>query len=88
MRVHRFIINANIQRSDLTAISAKSSRFISDIRMEYTNEDGLECFVDVKSLLGMLLLPIKTGTAIRLVTKGKDEEEAMDYIYKLFEAYV
>jgi phosphocarrier protein len=56
--------------------------------MEYTNEDGLECFVDVKSLLGMLLLPIKTGTAIRLVTKGKDEEEALDYIYKLFEAYV
>jgi phosphocarrier protein HPr len=33
----------------------------------------------------MLLLPIKSGVTIRLIAKGKDEEEALNFVYNLFE---
>ena len=39
------------------------------------------------SLLGMLLIPIRAGTMLRLLTKGKDEEEAMHYMFDLFESF-
>jgi phosphocarrier protein HPr len=86
MRVHEFVIQADIERSDLTDISSKSSHFISDITIDFDHND-VHHVVDVKSLLGMLLVPIKAGTSIRLLTKGKDEEEAMHFMYNLFRAY-
>ncbi|OPH57564.1 hypothetical protein BC351_03305 [Paenibacillus ferrarius] len=88
MRVHEFIIGRDLQRSDLSEISAKSSHFISDITIDFELELEHKSFhVDVKSLLGMLLVPIKAGTSIRLLTRGKDEEEAMHFIFALFESY-
>lgn len=84
MRVHEFVILSDIQRSDLSVISAKSSHFISDVTIDFTLEDKHH-IVDVKSLLGMLLVPIKAGTTLRLQTKGKDEEEAMHFIFDLFD---
>jgi phosphocarrier protein HPr len=84
MRVHEFMINSDIQRKDLEEISLKSSHFISDITIVYKN-NHTEYTVDVKSLLGMLLLPIKSGITIRLIAKGKDEEEALNFVYNLFE---
>ncbi|NQX67732.1 HPr family phosphocarrier protein [Paenibacillus alba] len=86
MRVHEFIIGRDLQRSDLSEISAKSSHFISDITIDFELEHK-SFHVDVKSLLGMLLVPIKAGTSIRLLTRGKDEEEAMHFIFALFESY-
>jgi len=86
MRVHEFVIHADIERSDLIDISSKSSHFISDISIEFPHNQ-VQHVVDVKSLLGMLLVPIKAGTSIRLVTKGKDEEEAMHGMFNLFESY-
>lgn len=84
MRVHEFVILSDIQRNDLSVISAKSSHFISDVTIDFRLEDKHH-IVDVKSLLGMLLVPIKAGTKLRLQTKGKDEEEAMHFIFDLFD---
>ncbi|MFC5452933.1 HPr family phosphocarrier protein [Paenibacillus aestuarii] len=86
MRVHEFVIQSDIARSDLTNVSNQSSHFISDITLEFAYDD-LKHIVDVKSLLGMLLVPIKAGTLVRLVTKGKDEEEAMHYMYNLLASF-
>ncbi len=86
MRVHEFEIHSDLQRGDLSAISAKSSHFISDITLDF-ELDHKHHIVDVKSLLGMLLVPIKAGTTLRLLTKGKDEEEAMHFMFDLFELY-
>jgi phosphocarrier protein HPr len=86
MRVHDFEIRSDLQRSDLITISAQSSHFISDITIDF-EFDHKQHSVDVKSLLGMLLVPIKSGTTLCLRTKGKDEEEAMHFMFDLFESY-
>ena len=86
MRVHEFKIATNVERSHLSEISAKSSHFISDVTLDFHYDDKHHK-VDVKSLLGMLLVPIKGGTTLRLLTRGKDEEEAMHFIYDLFQIY-
>lgn len=86
MRVHEFMISRDIERSDLSGISAKSSHFISDITLDFQYEDKHHK-VDVKSILGMLLVPIKAGSTLRLLTRGKDEEEAMHFIFDLFQVF-
>ena len=85
MRVHTFIIHTDVERQDLIAISAQSSRFVSDITLEYSMA-GDTYHVDVKSLLGMMSLPIKAGTELRLVAKGKDDEEALNDVFARFQA--
>ncbi|WP_274650755.1 HPr family phosphocarrier protein [Paenibacillus humicola] len=87
MRVHTFTIQTELQREDLLAISNQSARFISDLKLEFTNNDTLHT-VDVKSLIGMLLVPISSGTEVRLSAQGKDEEEALEYVLGLFEKHV
>ncbi|QJC52141.1 HPr family phosphocarrier protein [Paenibacillus albicereus] len=75
MRVHEFIIQADFGREDLTRLSAEAATFQSDIKLEFASGDNIN-IVDVKSLLGMLLLPIRRGTEVFLRVRGKDEEEA------------
>lgn len=84
MRVHEFAVNREIDRIALARISSQSSQFVSDIKLEYRIEEN-EYAIDVKSLLGMMSLPIHAGTVLRLVTKGIDEEEAMHAVFELFE---
>ncbi|NEW06658.1 HPr family phosphocarrier protein [Paenibacillus sp. SYP-B3998] len=86
MRVHEFVIQSEIQRRDLTDISSQSAHFISEISIDFIHNE-VRHVVDVKSLLGMLLVPIKSGTLIRLLTKGKDEEEAMHVMFELFQTF-
>lgn len=86
MRVHEFKIATDLERSVLTDISVKSSHFISDVTLDFQYDD-MHHKVDVKSLLGMLLVPIKAGTTLRLLTRGKDEEEAMHFIFDLFQIF-
>ncbi|WNR42125.1 HPr family phosphocarrier protein [Paenibacillus roseipurpureus] len=87
MRVHEFRIAKDLERSDLTGISAKSSHFISDITLDF-HYDDMHHKVDVKSVIGMLLIPIKAGTTLRLLTRGKDEEEAMHFMFDLFQMFM
>ncbi|MFC4775190.1 HPr family phosphocarrier protein [Paenibacillus sp. GCM10023252] len=85
MRVHEFRIAADLEREELIAISVKASRFISDIILSFTYNDS-DHTVDVKSLLGILLLPIKAGSIVCLRTRGRDELEALEYVLGLFAA--
>ena len=84
MRVHEFAVKRDVDRTALVRISAQSSQFVSDIKLEYRIEENVYA-IDVKSLLGMMSLPIKAGTTLRLTTKGKDEEEAMHAVFELFD---
>jgi phosphocarrier protein len=87
MRVHQFTIQTDIPRSDLVSLSSASSHFMSDITMEYSSGEN-EHLVDMKSLLGMMTMTIKAGTPIRILTKGKDDEEALHYVFDLFQPYL
>ncbi|MGG1550835.1 MULTISPECIES: HPr family phosphocarrier protein [Paenibacillus] len=87
MRVHEFTIHRELERSDLAGLSAKSSHFMSDITLDFDYDDKHHT-VDVKSLLGMLLIPIRAGTLLRLLTRGKDEEEAMHFIFDQFKPFL
>lgn len=86
MRVHEFKMNFPLEREDLMEISRKASRFSSDILLKF-NYSGSEHTVDVKSLLGILLLPILPGVLLRIETKGSDDLEALEYVLSLFYKY-
>ena len=84
MRVHEFMIHADFHRDDLMSVSSQVSRFSSDIILSYMESEH-EHRVDVKSLLGMALLPIRYGSVVRLQTRGRDELEALEYMLNVLE---
>ena len=57
---------ADFHRDDLMSVSSQASRFSSDIILSYMESEH-EHRVDVKSLLGMALLPIRYGSVVRLM---------------------
>ncbi|OXM16177.1 HPr family phosphocarrier protein [Paenibacillus herberti] len=79
MRAHEFVIQRDFHREDLTRLSGEAARFQSDIKLEFCSGDNCN-IVDVKSLLGMLLLPIRMGTPVMLRVEGKDEGAAFSYM--------
>ncbi|WP_199615308.1 HPr family phosphocarrier protein [Paenibacillus alkalitolerans] len=87
MRVHHLTITYEFQLNDLKAISQQANQFTSDITLEFHKGDDSLNIIDVKSLLGMMLLPIRKGTAVTIRTKGKDEKEAIDFMSDLIENY-
>ncbi|MBE7680054.1 hypothetical protein CHI14_03570 [Paenibacillus sp. 7516] len=66
------------------SISSQASRFASDISLSFVESEH-EHRVDVKSLLGMALLPIRHGSIVRLQTRGRDELEALEYMLDVLE---
>ncbi|QAY68347.1 HPr family phosphocarrier protein [Paenibacillus protaetiae] len=78
------MVNHTLEREDLMAISQKAARFTADIILKFQFSD-VEHSVDVKSLLGIMLLPIHQGVTVRLETKGKDELEALEFVLPLLE---
>lgn len=81
MRVHDITITSDFTSDDLRRISAEAGRFHSNITLKVGHSD-----VDVKSLLGMMLFPLKNGTVVTVQTKGDDEEEALDFMCARLEA--
>lgn len=75
MRVHDITVSADLTTEDLKRISLNAARFRSDISLKVR-----EATIDVKSLLGMMMFPLKKGTVVTVQTKGNDEEEALDYM--------
>lgn len=75
MRVHDITVNGDLTSDHLKKISLDAGRFRSDILLKVSERS-----IDVKSLLGMLLFPIKKGTVVTIQTKGNDEEEALDFM--------
>lgn len=84
MRTHEFTIHSDFHRDDLMSISYQASRFASDISLSFVESEH-EHRVDVKSLLGMALLPIRHGSIVRLQTRGRDELEALEYMLDVLE---
>ncbi|MFS0868915.1 HPr family phosphocarrier protein [Paenibacillus xylanilyticus] len=84
MRTHEFTIHSDFHRDDLMSVSSQASRFASDISLSFVGSDH-EHRVDVKSLLGMALLPIRNGSVVRLQTRGRDELEALEYMLNVLE---
>ncbi|MCG7381777.1 HPr family phosphocarrier protein [Paenibacillus sp. ACRRY] len=84
MRTHEFTIHSDFHRDDLMSISSQASRFASDISLSFVESEH-ERRVDVKSLLGMALLPIRHGSIVRLQTRGRDELEALEYMLDVLE---
>lgn len=85
MRVHDVTIAHDFHLQDMQTLSIKASQFSSDILFRYERDGENPVEIDVKSLLGMMLLPIKNGTRITVVTKGSDEKEAIDFICGMLE---
>jgi len=79
MRVHRLIVPREFRIDELQRLSQTAASFRSEITVEYA-EDGNVYTIDMKSILGTLLLSFRQGTEITIRTKGKDEEEAIDWL--------
>jgi len=84
MRVHSLTIANDFGIEELQRLSQAAGRFSSDIRIEYEQE-GAQFKIDAKSILGTMLLALRRGTEVTLRTKGKDEEEAIDWLCATFE---
>lgn len=84
MRVHELRVEGDLNRDELLRISSQASQFASEIKLTFGDEDN-QRIVDVKSLLGMMLLPIHSGSTVRISARGKDELEALEYMCGLFQ---
>jgi phosphocarrier protein HPr len=80
MRVHEIEITHDLQPQYLQMVSQRASTYRSDITLKFEREN---INLDAKSILGMLLIPMRTGTRITIQTKGHDEEEAIDAMSNL-----
>ncbi|PZE21746.1 HPr family phosphocarrier protein [Paenibacillus xerothermodurans] len=82
MRVHEIQIYQDLPAQYVQEIALKAGAFRSDIKIKFEEQD---IQLDAKSILGMLLLPFRTGTKLRIQTKGTDEEEAIAMMCDLLE---
>lgn len=82
MRVHDITLANDFTSNDLMNISLNAGRFHSDIVLMVQ-----DAAIDVKSLLGMMLFPLKKGSVVTIRTRGKDEEEALDFMCQYMEAH-
>lgn len=84
MRVHEFAVKEQLSREQLVHISTEASRFSSTITMTYSIGES-EHRIDVKSLLGMMLMIVAPGSNIRLTAAGEDDLEALEYLIPMLE---
>ncbi|HZG78698.1 MAG TPA: HPr family phosphocarrier protein [Paenibacillus sp.] len=84
MRVHTFTVPNDVGIEALQRLSQEAGRFRSDIFIEY-EEEGTRFRIDVKSILGTMLLALRQGTEVLLRTKGSDEEEAIHWLSETIE---
>ncbi|MCZ8512272.1 HPr family phosphocarrier protein [Paenibacillus filicis] len=82
MRVHNVKVSHDLQPADLLGIVQAANRYRSSI--QFILEES-SMVLDAKSMLGMMLRPIRSGTILRIQTRGGDEEEALDEMCRLLE---
>lgn len=75
MRVHEITVNHDYTPEYLQWITHQASQYRSDILIKFEQES---LYLDVKSLLGMIMFPVRRGARITIQTKGADEKEAID----------
>ncbi|NOU94204.1 HPr family phosphocarrier protein [Paenibacillus sp. LMG 31456] len=82
MRVHEIQICNDLQPQYLQEVAYQAAKFSSDIKIKFDHDD---LQLDVKSILGMMMIPLRSGTKITLQTRGRDEKEAIDTMCDLLE---
>ncbi|WP_426446933.1 HPr family phosphocarrier protein [Paenibacillus sp. S-38] len=82
LRVHDVTVPEDLQPDHLQRIAQQASLFRSDIKIKFENE---RIQLDAKSLLGMMMLPMRRGTRVTVLAQGNDEEEALERIASLLE---
>ncbi|MDF2964487.1 MAG: hypothetical protein K0S39_6222 [Paenibacillus sp.] len=82
MRVHEIQLCHDLQPQYLQEIAQKAGRFSSDIKIKFEKEN---IQLDAKSILGMMMIPLRSGTRITIQTRGTDEKEAIDIMCDLLE---
>ncbi|WP_159884233.1 HPr family phosphocarrier protein [Paenibacillus puerhi] len=82
MRVHEVTVRRSFEFQDWQLLSQKANGFKSDIILLC---EDLEIKLDAKSVLGMMIMPLREGTRLRIQTRGGDEEEALDAMCELLE---
>jgi phosphocarrier protein HPr len=83
VRVHEIQICKDLEPQYVQEVALKAGRFRSDIKIKFEQQD---IQLDAKSILGMMLLPFRTGTRVTIQTRGSDEEEAIAMMCDLLEA--
>jgi len=82
MRVYEIQISRDLQPQYLQEVAQQAGKFSSDIKIKF-GPDDLQ--LDAKSILGMMLVPLRSGTKVTIQTKGNDEKEALDIMCGLLE---
>ena len=56
-----------------------------NIELKYSENEGFNSRINVKSIMGMLTLPASYGKDFKIVIEGEDEKEAAEAIIRIFE---
>lgn len=72
------IAQKDITSRDLALLTQRAVRYESEIFLEQGTKK-----VNAKSIMGVISLGLKEGSAFAVVTKGSDEEQAADDITSL-----
>ncbi|MFS0783606.1 HPr family phosphocarrier protein [Bacillus sp. 1P06AnD] len=68
-------LKTGLQARPAAIFVQEATQFSSDVFLE---KDGKK--VNAKSIMGLMSLAIGTGTVIKIIADGKDEERAVDYL--------
>ncbi len=65
----------------IAGIAQKAEKFESAMYLEFDKKRA-----NVKSIMGMMSLPIKNGAEVVIMAEGPDEEEAVSFVMEAFGA--
>ncbi len=85
MRVHICTLANDMGIEQLQRLSQEAGTFRSELHIEY-DDNGTHFKIDVKSVLGTMLLALRRGTEVLLRAKGRDEEEAIHWLSERVES--
>jgi phosphocarrier protein HPr len=82
MRVYEITICRDFTPDAIQRMTNHATRFSSDI---YFSLEQANIKLNVKSLLGMMMFPLRKGTRLTVLTQGADEKEAIDWVCEILE---
>ncbi|MDQ0269029.1 HPr family phosphocarrier protein [Cytobacillus purgationiresistens] len=66
-------LKAGLQARPAALFVQEANRFSSDIFLEKSGKK-----VNAKSIMGLMSLAVSSGSTVKLIAEGKDENEALD----------
>lgn len=73
-------LKSGLQARPAALFVQEATRFQSEVFLE---KDGRK--VNAKSIMGLMSLAVSTGSVIKLIAEGKDEQEAMEALQAFIE---